>query len=104
MCNASTDDEFDFDDWATLYRRDPNAFEARRRALLSRALEHGDENQRARGRGVLARFEQGAIGLDTEDRLTFAVVLMRESLEQLQRGCESLTAELPDGEGGPRNP
>lgn len=43
---------FDFDEWMTLYRRDPTAFEARRREEISRVIDSAPEENRRRLRGL----------------------------------------------------
>jgi len=77
-------DDFDFDEWAELYRCDPAAFEARREVLLGIELARGDERQRERGRDALARYERAAVGLDTWGRLQLAASCMSESAEALK--------------------
>lgn len=51
--NHDNDDEaFAFDQWASLARRDPGAFEAARRALLQNLIESAPLNQRRRLTGL----------------------------------------------------
>lgn len=49
---------FDFDSWAGLAQSDPQAFEARRRALLEEAIERAHPRQRERLRRLQWKLDQ----------------------------------------------
>ena len=90
-------DAFDFDDWAGLYRRDPDAFEARRQAVLGLELARADERRREAGRRALACFDRAASGLPPERRAALAATMMRESLVELGERLEALREAVPEG-------
>ncbi len=45
--------EFDFDEWMALNRRDPEAFEARRQALVEQVIETAPQAMQRRLRGLM---------------------------------------------------
>ena len=47
---------FDFDEWATLYQRDPEAFEARRKAMLAIEIAKGGVHAEA-GKQLVEKLE-----------------------------------------------
>ncbi|MCS6787325.1 MAG: DUF3135 domain-containing protein [Thiobacillaceae bacterium] len=51
-------EDFDFDSWAELARRDLQAFEARRRALIERVIERAPEHLQPRLRALQWRIDQ----------------------------------------------
>ena len=89
-------DTFDFDDWAALYRRDPDAFEARRRAVLGLELARADERRREVGRRALACFDAAATGLPPAERAALAATMMRTSLVELGERLEALREAVPE--------
>lgn len=74
--------EFDFDEWAELYKRDPAEFEARRKAVLAIELAKGGA-EAAPAREMLRRLDQRVEGLDDTERARTAFVWMAASLGQL---------------------
>src|SRR5690606_16875567 len=85
---ASMDDaankgyEFDFDDWADLYKRDPAAFEARRQAVL--ALEIAKAGPvAAPARHSLRKLDKFLEGKSDEERVRQSMVWMVASMRQL---------------------
>jgi hypothetical protein len=79
---ADKDHEFDFDDWADLYRRDPAAFEARRQAVL--ALEIAKAGPAAApARQSLRRLDKLLEGKSDEERVRQSLVWMVASMRQL---------------------
>ncbi|MFA7503198.1 MAG: DUF3135 domain-containing protein [Burkholderiaceae bacterium] len=74
--------EFDFDDWAELYKRDPAAFEARRQAVL--ALEIAKAGAvAAPARQSLRRLDHHLEGKTDEERMRHSMVWMVASMRQL---------------------
>lgn len=74
--------EFDFDDWAELYRRDPAAFEARRQAVL--ALEIAKAGPvAAPARHSLRKLDQLLEGKSDEERVRQSMIWMVASMRQL---------------------
>lgn len=74
--------EFDFDDWAELYKRDPVAFEARRQAVL--ALEIAKAGPvAAPARHSLRRLDHYLEGKSDEERMRQSMVWMVASMRQL---------------------
>jgi hypothetical protein len=55
--------EFDFDEWSTLHQRDPEAFEARRRALLELGELGGQVRWRTKHDGEFGQGVGGAVHL-----------------------------------------
>jgi hypothetical protein len=95
---------FDFDEWATLHQRDPEAFEARRRALLAIELAKGGDKAGA-AREMLDRLEARLDGQPPAERARLALLAMAESaramtdrlgeLSDQVRAHASLQARLP---------
>ena len=74
--------EFDFDDWAELYKRDPAAFEARRQAVL--ALEIAKAGPAAApARHSLRRLDHHLQGKSDAERMHQSMVWMVASMRQL---------------------
>lgn len=74
--------EFDFDDWAELYRRDPSAFEARRQTVL--ALEIAKAGAvAAPARQSLRRLDQHLEGKSDGERMRQSMLWMVASMRQL---------------------
>jgi hypothetical protein len=74
--------EFDFDDWADLYKRDPAAFEARRQAVL--ALEIAKAGPvAAPARHSLRKLDKFLEGKSDEERVRQSMVWMVASMRQL---------------------
>ena len=53
--------KFDFDEWATLYQRDPAAFEARRKALLAIEIARGGRHASA-AKAMIERLAMRRLG------------------------------------------
>ena len=90
-----TSARFDFDEWAELYRRDPAAFEARRKAVLGLELARAPAEQRERGRAALERYERAAEGLDGEARARLAGAHMALSVQELCGTMGTLSERMP---------
>jgi len=91
-------EEFDFDDWATLYKHDPVAFDARRQALL--ALELAKANPRAAhpARAALRRLEAQLAGKDEAQRIQTSMIWMAASLKLLSARIQDLSDAIARAE------
>jgi hypothetical protein len=85
--------EFDFDEWAALHRRDPQAFEARRRALLAIELAKGGERA-GPAREALDRLDAQLDGRPDAERARLALDAMAESARRMTEQLEALSAQL----------
>jgi multidrug efflux pump subunit AcrA (membrane-fusion protein) len=98
--------EFDFDEWATLHQRDPEAFEARRRALLAIELAKGGDKA-GTARELLERLEGQLEGKSAAERARLSMLAMAESarlmtdrlaqLSEQVREHAALQSRLPRG-------
>ncbi|MEZ5661340.1 MAG: hypothetical protein R3E83_23375 [Burkholderiaceae bacterium] len=88
--------EFDFDEWADLFRRDPQAFEARRQAVLALELAKGTPGQAAAARKRLKQFEQQNENASPEAR-TAAGQMMLEDVQRLNEQMSALSGALQNG-------
>ena len=85
--------EFDFDEWANLFKINPVAFEARRQAVL--AIELAKAGPRAaRARVCLSNLEAAMVGKTAEERSRVALLWMADSADQLQRSLLELTSKI----------
>jgi len=78
-----TETEFDFYDWAGLYKENPEEFEARRTALLMIEASRGTPAQAAACRAMLDAYEKRVAGCEPQKRLQVAASMMAESVSQL---------------------
>ncbi|MEI7447206.1 MAG: DUF3135 domain-containing protein [Burkholderiales bacterium] len=85
--------EFDFDEWATLAQRDPEAFEARRRALLAIEVARGGEHAAA-AKAMLERLESQLDGKAPEERARLSMLAMAASAKQMTDRLGELSARL----------
>jgi hypothetical protein len=76
--------DFDFDEWADLYRRDPQAFEARREAMLAIELARGGASA-GHARAALAKLDQQLVGCSDQERAEKSFVWMAASIRQLSQ-------------------
>jgi hypothetical protein len=67
--------EFDFDEWATLAQRDPQAFEARRRALLAIEVARGGGHAGV-AKAMLERLETRLAGKAPAERARLSMLVM----------------------------
>ncbi len=84
---------FDFDEWANLYKRDPRAFEARRQAMLAIELAKGGKSAE-QARIALRRLEKQVAGQSDTDRIQTSLMWMIASLRQLNQRMDQLAAEM----------
>jgi hypothetical protein len=81
---------FNFDDWQRLYQTDPEAFEARRQAVLGIELAKiGPKG--ARARVCLSNLEAQLEGKSGDERARISMLWMAESALQLQEKLIRLT-------------
>lgn len=87
--------DFDFDDWATLARTDPDRFEARRRAAIDAIIEGAPVEQQSRLRGLQFRIDmersRASNPLSACIRLNR---LMWDQVARLRESLNELNAEL----------
>jgi hypothetical protein len=89
----SKPDQFEFEDWATLYRNDPVRFEARRQAVLAIELAKAGPSA-AKARVCLSNLESALQGKSPEERARISLLWMAESLLQLQNRLADITKRL----------
>lgn len=87
--------EFDFDEWATLHQRDPEAFEARRRALLAIELAKGGDKA-GPARELLERLEGQLEGKSAAERARLSMLAMAESARQMTERLGELSARVQE--------
>ena len=85
--------EFDFDEWATLHQRDPEAFEARRRALLAIEVARGGSHAAA-AKAMLERLEAQLEGKSDAERARLSLLAMVASAKQMTERLDDLAARL----------
>jgi hypothetical protein len=86
---------FDFDEWASLHRSDPEAFEARRRALLAIEIARGGEHAPA-AKLMVDRLEAKLEGCSDPERLQRSLRAMAASVSELTARWQQLTERLTD--------
>jgi len=80
---------FDFDEWAALYQRDPEAFEARRKAVL--AIEVARSGRHAQqARDLVDRLDQALEGKSEVERMNLSMLAMASAASQLAQGLQNL--------------
>ncbi len=85
--------EFDFDEWVALHRRDPEAFEARRRALLAIELARGGERA-GPAREMLERLEAQLEGKSDAERARLSLLAMVASARQMTERLGELSERV----------
>jgi hypothetical protein len=91
--------EFDFEEWVALHRSDPEAFEARRRALLAIELARGGERA-GPAREVLARLESQLEGKPDAERARLSLLAMVASARQMAERLAELSDRVGTREPG----
>ena len=94
--------EFDFDEWSELHRRDPAAFEARRRALLAIEIARGGDRA-VPARAMLERLEAQLEGRSDAERMRISMLAMIASAKTMSEKLQQLSRQLgerPDGAKG----
>lgn len=92
-------DEFNFDEWADLYRTDPEAFEARRQAMFAMQLARAPIHQAESARALLREFDRRAEGQSDRQRLETATMMAVESMNELTTRLQTLRRSLIDTTG-----
>jgi hypothetical protein len=87
--------EFDFDEWSALYRRDPDAFEARRRALLAIEVARGGDKAEA-ARAMMERLEAQLEGRSDAERVRISLLAMVASAKQMSDRLEELSRRMQE--------
>ncbi len=85
--------DFDFDDWAELYKRDPQAFEARRQAVLAIELAKGGAAA-IPVRQVLRQLDADLEGCSDQERILKSFEAMAASMSRLQDGMSDLGSSV----------
>jgi hypothetical protein len=89
----SKPDQFDFEDWATLYQNDALRFEARRQAVLAIELAKAGPSA-AKARVCLSNLEATLQGKSPEERARISLLWMAESLVQLQNRLADISKRM----------
>ena len=84
---------FDFDEWAALYQRDPAAFEARRKALLTIEVARSGRHSH-QARELVELLEQHLEGKSDAERIQISMLAMLSSAKQLTQELESLSRAI----------
>jgi hypothetical protein len=85
---------FDFDGMAHLARTDPEAFEARRRALFEDAFAGMPSCRQGAARAALARVQvRMASARSPAERLALAMAALADSADRLQQEIDALHGE-----------
>lgn len=87
--------EFDFDEWSALYRRDPDAFEARRRALLAIEVARGG-NKADAAKAMLERLEAQLEGKSANERARLSLLAMVASAKQMSERLAELALRMQE--------
>lgn len=85
--------DFDFDEWAALYRRDPRAFEARRQTMLAIEIARGGDHA-ASASAALRRMEEHLAGQDEQERARRSFIWMIASIQQLNERMAALSTSV----------
>jgi hypothetical protein len=85
--------EFDFDEWAMLYQRDPEAFEARRQALLAIEVAKGGDKA-GPAKAMLERLERQLAGKSETERARLSLLAMVASARQMSEQMAELARRM----------
>ena len=85
--------KFDFDEWATLYQRDPAAFEARREALLAIEIARGGKHAGA-AKAMIERLDNQLEGKSDAERARLSLLAMVASAKQMTDRLTELSEQL----------
>lgn len=84
---------FNFDEWAALYQRDPQAFEARRKAVL--AIEVARSGRHAKqARELVDRLDLALEGKSEVERMNLSMLAMATAASQLAQGLQNLVQAI----------
>ena len=84
---------FDFDEWATLYQRDPEAFEARRKAMLAIEIAKGGVHAEA-GKQLVEKLEAQLAGKTDAQRINLSMLAMVASAKSMAERLSALGDSL----------
>jgi hypothetical protein len=101
--NIPADDDFQFDDWATLYKTDKRAFEARREMILALELAKATHIS-FESRQNLGLLTSSLDGKSDQERLELSMRWMVNSAEQLLVQLQALALQLTAATGAQKNP
>ena len=87
--------KFDFDEWATLYQRDPAAFEARRKALLAIEIARGGKHANA-AKAMIERLDSQLEGKSDAERARLSLLAMVASAKQMTDRLTELSEQMKD--------
>jgi len=87
--------KFDFDEWATLYQRDPAAFEARRKALLAIEIARGGRHANA-AKAMIERLDSQLEGKSDAERARLSLLAMVASAKQMTDRLTELSEQMKD--------
>lgn len=87
MNNPAT---FDFDEWQELYKRDPEAFEAKRQQVLEAELAKVPSKYRVKVQQALAETEVRCEGKNDRQRVEIASKAAVDSMKELAKGLQAL--------------
>jgi hypothetical protein len=91
--NIPADDNFQFDDWAELYKTDKEAFEARRKMLITVELAKASHIS-VETKQNISRLTSSLDGKTDQERLELSLKWMITSAEQLQVQLQALAMLL----------
>ncbi|MFK7966397.1 MAG: DUF3135 domain-containing protein [Burkholderiaceae bacterium] len=83
-------DAFDFDEWQALYKKDPQAFEAKRQAVLEAELAKVPSQYRVKVQQALAETEVRCEGKSDRQRMQIASDAAVDSMKELAKGLQAL--------------
>lgn len=92
---------FDFDEWATLYQRDPEAFEARRKAMLAIEIAKGGRHAAA-GKAIIDRLEAQLNGKSDAERINLSMLAMVASAKTMAQRLGELASDVQHHKTLPR--
>ncbi len=85
IADLSMDDEFNFEQWRTLYETDPEAFEAKRLEVIERTILQAPEAHQRRLRGLMFEVEARRARAKTPMESCIAISsMMWDKFEQLR--------------------
>ncbi|MFZ9406089.1 MAG: DUF3135 domain-containing protein [Burkholderiaceae bacterium] len=84
---------FDFDEWAALYQQDPQAFEARRKALLTIEVARSGIHA-SQARVLVDRLEQELDGKSDLERVSLSMLALLSAASQLTSELQTLALAL----------
>jgi len=90
-------DSFDFNEWAELYKNDPEAFEIKRLEWIETAIDHANPERQLRLRGL--QFE-----IDSKRRTAHSVLQAYFAMSQRMWQSVSILRDVLEGQLPPKIP